>query len=59
MTRDSKILWLAFGIAVVGYLLTVGKPPAAWSYTEWLNAAMFVLVWLSGKLGNSPLRGGA
>jgi len=57
MTRDSKILWLGFAVAVVGYLLTVREPPAAWSYTDWLNAAMFALVWLSGKLGPSPLRG--
>ena len=57
MTRDSKVLWLGVGLAVVGYLQTVSDPPTAWSYTEWLNCAAFVLVWVSGKLATSPLKG--
>jgi len=57
MTRDSKLLWLGAAVAVVAYLQTVSNPPTVWAYTDWLNAAAFVLVWASGKLATSPLKG--
>lgn len=57
MTRDSSLLWLGLAIAVVGYLSTAAKPPTAWGYAEWLQAASFVLAWVAGKLGSSPLKG--
>jgi len=57
LTRDSMVLWLGLAIAVVGYLSTAAQPPTAWGYMEWLQAAAFVLAWVSGKLATSPLSG--
>ncbi len=57
MTRDSYILWLGLAIAAVGYLSTAAKPPTEWGYLEYLQAASFVLAWVSGKLATSPLAG--
>lgn len=57
LTRDSMVWWLALAAAVVGYLITAEKPPTAWSYAQWLQAAAFVLAWLAGRLSNSPLAG--
>ncbi len=54
--RDSYVLWLGLAIAVVGYL-SASKPPTEWGYSEWIQAATFLLAWLSGKLATSPLRG--
>jgi len=56
LTRDSLSLWLASVIAVLGYL-AASKPPTEWSYAEWIQAMTFVMVWISGKLAASPLRG--
>lgn len=55
-TRDSFGLWIAFAFAVVTYLSTAGNP-ADWQYSDWINAASFVLAYLSGKLATSPLPG--
>lgn len=57
LTRDSAVLWLGLAVAVVGYLSTAANPPTHWSYTEWLQAASFLLAWISGKLATSPLKG--
>lgn len=57
MNRDSGLLYLAFGIAIIGYLTTAAKPPTQWGYPEWLQAASFLLAWISGKLATSPLKG--
>ncbi len=54
--RDSKMLWLGLAIAIVGYL-SASKPPTDWGYAEWIQAAAFVLAWVSGKLATSPLPG--
>ena len=56
LTRDSKVLWLAFAVAVFTYL---GTKPAVWDwmYSDWIQAGAFVAVWAAGKLGNSPLEG--
>lgn len=56
LTRDSYVLWLGLAVAVVGYLSTA-KPIMEWGYAETIQAASFVLVWISGQLGNSPLDG--
>lgn len=57
ITRDSLVLWLGLGVALVGYLITAAKPPVAWSYMEWLQFASFLLAWVAGKLATSPLKG--
>ncbi|MCR4342143.1 MAG: hypothetical protein NUW01_19880 [Gemmatimonadaceae bacterium] len=57
MTRDSRLLWLTAANAMVGYLITAAKPPTEWSYMEWLQFLSFALVFISGKLGTSPLEG--
>jgi len=58
MSRDSWVLWLGTAVAVLGYLMTAEEPPTAWGYMEWLQAISFILVWISGKLATSPLKGG-
>ena len=57
LTRDSITWLLLLAVAVVGYLITAAKPPTEWGYMEWLQAASFVLAWITGKLGSSPLAG--
>lgn len=56
ISRDSTVFWLGLAIAIVGYL-GAAKPPTDWGYSEWIQAAAFVLAWLSGKLHVSPLAG--
>ena len=55
-SRDSKLLWVGAGVALIGYL-SVSEPPTAWSYADWLKFATVVLAWVSGKLASSPLPG--
>ena len=57
ITRDSLLLYVGLAVAVVGYLTTAAKPPTTWGYMEWLQAASFILAWIMGKLGTSPLSG--
>jgi hypothetical protein len=57
LTRDSVIWWVGLAVAVVGYLSAVDAPPTRWTYMQWLQAAAFVLAWVSGKLATSPLKG--
>lgn len=57
VNRDSFVLWIGLALAVVGFLSTAANPPTDWSYLEWLQAASFVLAWVSGKLATSPLSG--
>jgi hypothetical protein len=53
-TRDSALWWLAIVGAVVTYLASA-EPPTHWTYHQWIQAAMFVVATVSGKLANSPL----
>ena len=57
LNRDSLTWLLLLAVAVVGYLITAAKPPTEWGYMEWLQAASFILAWIVGKLGSSPLAG--
>ena len=57
LTRDSMVLWLGLGVAVVGYLTTAKDPPTQWDYMDWLQACSFILAWVVGKLATSPLAG--
>ena len=54
ITRDGALLWLLALVALVGYLLTVGKPPTDWSYREWLTFLSWLAGWGVGKLQVSP-----
>jgi uncharacterized membrane protein (DUF2068 family) len=56
LNRDSYVLWLAAAVAIVGYL-SLCESPTLWHYDDWLKFASFALVWVSGKLATSPLRG--
>lgn len=55
LTRDSQLLWLAFLGAFIMYLTSTNSP-ADWTYQQWLQMFAFVIAWISGKLGNSPLK---
>jgi hypothetical protein len=57
LTRDSLVWVLLLAVAVVGYLTTAERSPMEWGYREWLQAASFLLAWIVGKLGSSPLAG--
>ena len=57
LTRDSLTWIVLLLVAAVGYLTTAAKPPTEWGYMEWLQAASFLLAWIVGKLGSSPLAG--
>lgn len=56
VTRDSMIWWLGIIAAVLAYL-SASESPAVWAYTDWVQAAAFVVATISGKLATSPLRG--
>jgi hypothetical protein len=43
------------GVALVGYLVSVGVPPTAWDYQQWLQFAATVFAWGVGKLQSSPM----
>lgn len=55
--RESLLLWLAFGGALVAFLVTAEAPPTEWSYVQWLQFAVFVFGWFIGKLQHSYLSG--
>jgi len=58
MTRDSwPVFWVGAALAIVAYLQFAERPPTAWLYADWLQATSVVLLWVSAKLGNSPLPG--
>jgi hypothetical protein len=54
LTRDSALWWLAIIGAVAGYLASA-DPPNHWTYQQWIQAAMFIVATVSGKLATSPL----
>jgi hypothetical protein len=55
MNRDSIVLTIGIFGAIVGYLITAGKPPTEWNYQEWLQAGSFAIGVLMAKLSTSPL----
>jgi hypothetical protein len=57
MYRDSIVWWLAIVGALIAYLVSAGKPPTVWDYSQWLQFAAAVVATVSGKLANSPLKG--
>lgn len=56
-SRDSFVWMIAFMATIVGYLSTTDQDPRFWAYRDWINFLMFVLAWLSGKMGTSPRPG--
>lgn len=54
-TRDSLMLWLALGGAIVAYLISIGTPPTQWDYSQWLQAIFAGMGMALAKLQNSPL----
>ena len=56
VTRDSAILYVGGALALVGYL-SQAKAPTEWAYGDVLQFASFVLAYIMGKLGTSPLKG--
>lgn len=57
INRDSAVLWVGVGLALVGYLTTAETPPTQWTYNEWLQFASAALACLMTKLQHSPLPG--
>ena len=55
--RDSIVFTLLAVGALVGYLLSDGRVPTEWGYTDWLQFIAFVVAYASGKLATSPLPG--
>jgi hypothetical protein len=55
MNRDSILLSIGILGAVIGYLISAGKPPTEWNYQEWLQAGSFAIGVLLAKLSTSPL----
>ncbi len=57
LTRDSWVWIIGFVGALATYLATVGTPPTAWTYGEWLKLVLFIVAYIVGRLGASPLAG--
>jgi hypothetical protein len=56
LTRDSAALTIAAILAALAYLGTM-PPPTEWTYQQWLQTAMAAVMWISGKLSSSWLKG--
>jgi hypothetical protein len=57
ITRDSMLLGLGGGAALVAYLMADGRSPAEWAYQDWLKLGAAGFAWVMGKLQTSPLKG--
>jgi hypothetical protein len=57
VNRDSLVLWVGAIGALVLYLQNASGPPTVWDYNQWLQFLAFVVAFVSGKLGTSPLKG--
>jgi hypothetical protein len=55
-TRDSLVWIFGLLLAIVGYLIGVGKPPTEWNYGDWLATISAALGILMAKLQGSPLQ---
>jgi hypothetical protein len=55
LTRDGVVIWLLAAAALAAYLKSVGVPPTAWDYNQWLEFAAACAMWGTGKLGASLL----
>lgn len=54
-TRDSVLFYLAFMATVLGYFAAAETTPNLWSFKEWVQFALVVIAWITGKLQTSPL----
>lgn len=55
LTRDSALLWVLAFAALAAYLKSVGTPPTAWTYDQWLQFIIAAAGWSIGKLQSSKL----
>jgi hypothetical protein len=54
--RSSGLFWLLLAAAVLYYLKDNGDP-RLWTFDQWNDAALSLVVWGIGKLQSSPLKG--
>jgi hypothetical protein len=57
ITRDAWLFYLAFLGTVLGYFAAAEQTPNLWSFKEWVQFALVVIAWITGKLQTSPLPG--
>lgn len=57
ITRDAWLFYLAFLGTVLGYFAAAENTPNLWSFKEWVQFALVVIAWITGKLQTSPLPG--
>ena len=55
LTRDSFVLYLGLAGTIITYVLASEKDISAWATRDYLQAALLVVSWLTGKLQTSPL----
>jgi hypothetical protein len=53
-TRDSGLLWLAFGAVLLTYLKANGSP-LTWDFNGYVDFGLSLVMWGIGKLQTSPL----
>lgn len=54
-TRDSIVLWLGLGLALLTYIVAAPNDINVWTTREWAQFGVVGLSWLIGKLQTSPL----
>lgn len=54
-TRDSAVLWLGLGLALLTYIVAAPKDISEWTTREWAQFGVVGFSWLIGKLQTSPL----
>lgn len=57
ITRDAWLLWLGLAGIILGYFATAENTPNLWTFKEWVQFALVVVAWGTGKLQTSPLPG--
>lgn len=55
LTRDSLLLYLAFAGTLAGYFAAAEQTPDLWTFKDWMQFAIVIIAWLTGKLQTSPL----
>jgi hypothetical protein len=55
LTRDSLLLSLAAAGTLAGYFAAAEQTPDLWSFKDWMQFAIVIIAWLTGKLQTSPL----
>lgn len=55
LTRDSLLLYLGLGLAVLTYVVTAEKDITGWNVRDWAQLGIVGLTYLMGRLQTSPL----